>query len=140
MKLSFRIDGKPVAKARARVGSRGSFTPKNVATYENWVRVTTLEAMNKATTNEDGSPFSIECPVTLTLRFYRPRPKKPKKEYEEAPGGRPDLKNLIASVEDGMNLAGIWRDDSLVCWYGEGTGKYWATEDHPPGVEVEVEW
>jgi Holliday junction resolvase RusA-like endonuclease len=85
----------------------------------------------------------IEGPVALGILFYRPLLKSfSKKKKEQAiernllPTTKPDLKNLIASVEDA--LTGIfWIDDAQVIAYinvdGIPTGKYFG---EVPRIEV----
>ena len=71
----------------------------------------------------------LDCPLKLKAYVYVPRPKScPKSRL--FPTVRPDLKNLIASVEDGMNGI-LYVDDRLICMHD--TGKFYGD---PPRVEI----
>ncbi len=87
-------------------------------------------------------PLPAEGPVELSVRFYLRLPRnRSKLERRRAstgldlPTGKPDLKNLIAAVED--SLTGIaWPDDSSVVSYGFAY-KRWAVE-YPPRTFILV--
>ena len=88
----------------------------------------------------------LERPVVLTVRCYFIRPKSHyrsgknshllKDDAPSSPIGRNcgDLSKLLRGIEDGITGV-VWRDDSQVARYGEGTGKYWGESEH---VEIEI--
>jgi len=131
--LRFTIHGSPVSWKRAgRKGSSHTFTPKDVAIWENFVRLAALEAMQGAEHD-----FPLDTPLSLEARFYLKRPKKSKK-HPIHPAGRPDLDNLLKALKDGLTLAGVWTDDARVCGYTGGTAKYWAEPGENGYVDVWV--
>ncbi|OFZ54954.1 MAG: hypothetical protein A2428_03005 [Bdellovibrionales bacterium RIFOXYC1_FULL_54_43] len=78
----------------------------------------------------------LDGPLRLTARFFL-RP--PKKRKFDQPAVRPDLDNYIKALKDALNLI-IWTDDSRVCQYGDGTGKYYDLSPNPrPRIELSVE-
>ncbi len=78
--------------------------------------------------------------IQLAAVFYLPIPKSYPKDWQRAAAAgewlhvtKPDLKNLIASLEDALN--GIaWADDSQICQYGTCMKRY----DDGQGPRVEV--
>ena len=90
----------------------------------------------------------LEGPLSLTVRFYMPRPKAHltarcglKSSAPQWPATRPDTTKLLRAVEDALN--GIcWFDDSQICVqraYKNFTilhGGYLTRLE--PGAEVEV--
>ena len=128
--LSFTVPGDPRPKV-----THGRFPSKDSKQYEGEVWLAARRA--KHSPWPPGSAFAtmFDGPVELTVRFYLRMPKKPK---DDLPIVRPDLKNLIANVEDALTLAGVWKDDSQVVAYGVGTGKYYADTPAGPRAEIEV--
>lgn len=53
----------------------------------------------------------LSCPVKIDIKFFMTRPKTVKKQL---PDVKPDLSNLIKSLEDGCNGI-LWEDDSQIC-------------------------
>jgi Holliday junction resolvase RusA-like endonuclease len=134
--ITFHVPGVPVAKARARITTRGgkvrSFTPPKTVAFEGLVALAAEKAM------EGADPLS--GPVSLTLFVELPVPqswslkkKRAALEGELQPCGRPDLDNYIKSVSDGGNGI-LWNDDSQVTML-LATKRY-AVQ---PGVHVEVQ-
>jgi len=72
----------------------------------------------------DFPQFNKQDPIKLTFLFY--------KEKHE----RGDLKNLIAAVEDGIQLSGRIHDDGQVTSYGEPQIHYYSKR---PGVLLTAE-
>ncbi len=74
--------------------------------------------------------YPVTGPIELSVSFYLPYPKaltlaerRAASRGEYLPTGKPDLKNLIAAVED--SLTGIaWGDDSCVVSYGFAFKRY----------------
>jgi len=114
--VTFKVDGTPVPKGRARYARRGNFistyTPEKTRTYETLIRDAAIEAM--------GSSEPLETPVSLYLYIRVPIPKScTKKRLEdiangsEKPTKKPDASNILKSVEDGMNGV-VYHDDSQI--------------------------
>jgi len=114
--VSFKVDGNPVGKQRARYAKRGSYvtayTPEKTRTYETLIKESAKQAM--------GSSEPLETPVTLYLYIRVPIPKSHSKKKVEAclngldqPIKKPDASNILKSVEDGMNGI-VYKDDSQI--------------------------
>jgi Holliday junction resolvase RusA-like endonuclease len=114
--VTFKVDGTPVPKGRARYARRGNFistyTPEKTRTYETLIRDSAIEAM--------GSSEPLETPVSLYLYIRVPIPKSCTKKRLEAidngsekPTKKPDASNILKSVEDGMNGV-VYHDDSQI--------------------------
>lgn len=116
MMITFKVDGDPVGKQRARYAKRGNFvqtyTPDKTRNYESSIKEAAIEAM--------GSSEALETPVNLYLYIRAPIPKSlPKKRLEaclnglEKPIKKPDASNVLKSVEDAMNGV-VYKDDSQI--------------------------
>ena len=114
--VSFKVDGNPVGKQRARYVKRGNhvstYTPEKTRTYETLIKESAKQAM--------GSSEPLETPVTLYLYIRVPIPKSCTKKRLEAiqngsekPIKKPDASNILKSVEDGMNGV-VYKDDSQI--------------------------
>jgi Holliday junction resolvase RusA-like endonuclease len=114
--VTFKVDGTPVPKGRARYVRRGNhistYTPDKTRNYESLIKEAAIEAM--------GSSEPLETPVTLYLYIRAPIPKSlPKKRIEaclngsEKPIKKPDASNVLKSVEDAMNGV-VYKDDSQI--------------------------
>jgi len=114
--VTFKVDGTPVPKGRARYARRGNFistyTPEKTRTYETLIKDAAIEAM--------GASEPLETPVSLYLYIRVPIPKScTKKRLEdiangsEKPTKKPDASNILKSVEDGMNGV-VYHDDSQI--------------------------
>jgi Holliday junction resolvase RusA-like endonuclease len=128
--IEFFIPGIPKPKARARTvrnkhtGGVHSYTPETSATWESIVYARSLDY-------KPDKP--IDCPLSVYLHFWLPRPKSPKNKLH--PVTRPDLDNLAKSVFDALNGV-FWVDDSRIVL--KGLRKAYATEGGP-GVAVIIE-
>ena len=114
--VTFKVDGTPVPKGRARYARRGNFistyTPEKTRTYETLIKDAAIEAM--------GSSEPLETPVSLYLYIRVPIPRSCTKKRLEAisngsekPTKKPDASNILKSVEDGMNGV-VYHDDSQI--------------------------
>ncbi len=114
--VTFKVDGTPVPKGRARYARRGNFistyTPEKTRTYETLIKDAAIEAM--------GASEPLETPVSLYLYIRVPIPKSCTKKRLEAidngsekPTKKPDASNILKSVEDGMNGV-VYHDDSQI--------------------------
>lgn len=95
------------------------------------VKYAAIEAMR------DAGQSVFTGPVAISLHFQFPRPKshynskgqlKPVGIAQAYKGSKPDIDKLCRAVNDALTDAGVWRDDSLVCFavlrkdYGEPAG------------------
>jgi len=114
--VTFKVEGNPVGKQRARYVKRGNFvstyTPEKTRTYESLIKDAAIKAM--------GSSEPLETPVTLYLYIRLPVPKSYSKKRTEAclngsenPIRKPDSSNILKSVEDGMNSV-VYKDDCQI--------------------------
>lgn len=91
--VAFRVEGAPLAKARARKGKRGFYAVQKSVAAEEAIAWHSRSARNSR----------IEGNVALAAIFYRPN------------RHRIDVDNLLKTVLDGITLSGsIWEDDSHV--------------------------
>lgn len=116
--MTFEISGKPIPKARPRLGKFGNvYTPKRTKDYEELVQKMFLEhgGIRKR---------KMTAPVHVKMYFYMPIPAKNKGQqrlgsegvYGTRPGpslARPDIDNLVKAVLDGLN-GFAFADDSQV--------------------------
>lgn len=135
MAISFIVWGEPVPQGRAKFavigGHARAYDPAKSRNYKQLVRA-------EAITVKPDTP--LECPVSLTVKAYVAIPKSfSKKKRAQAiegslrPTTKPDLKNIIAGVEDSLKSI-IWRDDSQVVDFGD-SGKWYSDK---PRVEVSI--
>jgi Holliday junction resolvase RusA-like endonuclease len=122
-RIEFELLLDPVAKERPRLGKYGNaYTPYETRVFENNVKL--LASRYRPEKLLDG-------PLRLTVMFYVRCPAKPKYSM---PAVAPDLSNYMKSLEDGLNGV-IWSDDSRICEYGHGTGKFY---DKSPGAKPRI--
>lgn len=111
--LRVTIPGAPRGKGRPRFGKTKNgkpitFTDTLTRETEAWIRMCLFDERSKsyeAAEVRDG-------PLRVRLKFYLPRPKKPR---NDRPASRPDLDNLVKTVLDACNHGGVWTDDARVC-------------------------
>lgn len=105
-------DIEPVAKARARIGQYGAFTPKKTKEFEK-----TLFFLIKNNMLKNDIKI-VEGPVSVEIIFYFKYPKSYKKIFSEEKIDirkmtRPDIDNLAKSVLDAMNGV-VYKDDGQI--------------------------
>lgn len=114
--VTFKVDGVPVPKGRARYVRRGNhistYTPEKTRTYETLIKDAARQAM--------GVSEPLETPVSLYLYIRVPIPASSTKKRlqaiadgSEKPIKKPDASNVLKSVEDGMNGV-VYKDDSQI--------------------------
>lgn len=133
----FEIEGTPVAKPRMTQRDRWSPSKASVR-YWAWCEEFKLRVV--LSMREQGLQAPIAEPVSITPLFYIPVPRSVSK-VERARRERvrhiikPDLKNLVAALEDSLNKV-LWQDDSLIYGY-DRAAKLWTKE--PIGmIQLEV--
>lgn len=114
--VNFTIPGKPFAKQRPRVSSRGRFstiyTPKETIAYENLVKCSYYQSVGEK---------KLQGPINATIKGTFPIPKsvsKKQRDYmvnnEVLYTKKPDCDNMAKICLDALN--GIaYDDDSQVC-------------------------
>lgn len=127
MNIHFEIPGKFVAWQRAGISSGRIYTQKKTRDWQKIVAYHARKAMS-------GFPPLIG-PVAMSCHFYYQIPeswaakkKQQAIELEIYPTGRPDLSNLVKSIEDACNGI-VYIDDAQICRL-EVTKNYsheWAT-------------
>ena len=139
--IHFTIRGTPIGKGMPKVvrlksGASHTFKPEATARWENTIA-------GQAFKYKPEVPF--DEPLVLGALFFRPIPKyisnsktkfQQALKYELLPGKKPDLKNLVASVEDALEGIFYINDSCIVAYVpvnGLPTGKYYSVT---PRVEV----
>lgn len=75
----------------------------------------------------------IDAPVVVEATFYMPRPKRPRWAL---PATKPDTDKLQRSIGDGLERAGVLKNDSrIVAW---ASRKCYADARHPLGARIKV--
>lgn len=106
------IPGNPLGKQRARTLKSGrSYTPEQTVNYENFVKLCYIEQKGE---------FFGEKPLRMEITAYYPIPKSARKKQlakmltgEIRPTKKPDLTNVVKSIEDGLNFV-AYKDDSQI--------------------------
>ena len=116
--ISFLLPGRPIPKPR--MTQRDKYEPSAAARrYWAWANELRLVARKIVA----GGEF-LQGPLSLSAMFYLPIPtgwnRKSRQAALEGRIGhivRPDLKNLVAGLEDACNGV-LWQDDSQIVEYG----------------------
>lgn len=136
MEIDFWIPGDPVPKARPRFrrfnGGVRSYTPSETVKYELLTGWYAKQLMGRAE--------PLKTPVKLFIEFGLRVPRSWSQKRRDAaiaglyvPTVKPDLTNLIKSIEDGMNGI-VYHDDSQIVRL-EVSKRYAST----PGARVRVQ-
>ncbi len=108
------IDGEPKGKGRPRMSTKTgrAYTPKDTASYENWVKLCYQEQSN-------GEYFEVE-PLRARINCYYSIPKSDSKKKKEEkaegvlrPTKKPDLDNVAKIILDSLNSI-AYKDDSQI--------------------------
>lgn len=127
-----RVEGKPMPKPR--MTQRDKWLPSKAAQrYFAWAELVGLMGRRLMLA-------PIGRPVVIGVDFHMPMPKSWTRKHQATMFGqvhtnKPDIKNLIAGVEDALNKI-AWRDDSLIVGY-EQSRKFWTDG---PGMTVIHIW
>lgn len=127
--VSFFVAGQPVpqgSKTIAKGGGKTWLRDANAGMLRPWRHVV-------ATAADLGVTF--DAPVTVTLGFVLPRPKRPR---WLVPAVKPDIDKLTRAVLDGLVDGGLLYDDSRVV--DLAIKKRYPSPGHPVvGVHIDVE-
>lgn len=126
-KVEFFIPGTPIPQGSKTIAKGGGKV---------WLRDANSNALKAwrhavATVADRGVDFDV--PVTVSLEFYLPAPKRPR---WWVPAVKPDVDKLSRAVLDGLTDGGLLFDDSRVV--GLSATKRYATPEAPVGVQVKV--
>ena len=128
--IHFIVLGPPVGKARARVTRTGhAYTPQKTVDYEKAVRTAFMTQCKES--------YEKDVPLILSITAWYPIPKSASKKKRQQmlngeiiPTVKPDISNVIKSIEDALNGA-AYHDDSQI------TGLYMSkVYGEQPRVEV----
>ena len=111
--IKLTIPGEPMGKARPRMTKTGFiYTPKKTVNYETLIRELFIIKY------PDFQP--IEGPVEMSLTAWLKMPKTSKKKIEAMESGeirptkKPDMSNILKSVEDALNNLAYNDDKQIV--------------------------
>lgn len=96
--LAFTVQGTPRPKARPRVTSHGTYTPKGTRDYENAVRIIAGIALGSATGWRTDGLFRVDVHFTFARETLA------------------DLDNLLKSVTDALQAAEVFDNDRQVVY------------------------
>jgi Holliday junction resolvase RusA-like endonuclease len=104
--VAFKLQGRPVAWARARLSGRRFFKSTDQRAFQDYVAGVAAKA---------ASGLFFAGPVSLTATFYFERPKShlKLKERPKFMASRPDLDNNLKNIADSLNTV-LWKDDAQV--------------------------
>lgn len=126
--ITFRVLGEPAPKGSKRHVGHGRMIESSKK-LPAWMRAVKQEAAK----NRPSAP--IDGPVDVSMDFYLPRPKRPR---YDTPAVKPDADKLARSILDGLEAAGILKNDSRVT-HLQAT-KHYATQTTPPGADITITW
>jgi len=133
--ITFTVYGDPVAQARGRA----TIINNRVIVYDP-ARSREFKKLIKEVAQKYAGNKLIQEPVSLSVKAFISIPMSfSKKKREKAltgklrPTTRPDLKNIIAGVEDALKGV-IYKDDSQIIDFGD-SGKWYGD---PPRVEISI--
>lgn len=89
----------------------------------------------RAAASSQGLTGPLDEPVRVLYAFRVPRPARPR---FKAAATKPDLDKLARAVSDSLEDAGVLAQDSRIVRMD--LAKDYATEEHPAGVSIMVEW
>ena len=130
------IPGSPIGKGRPRGTAAGGFvrlyTPKKTA---DWERSAALIARN-AWMDAPLDKCAIEVEVVAV--FHRPKRLMRKKDPEGRVlhTSKPDIDNVVKCALDMAVMAGVMRDDSLVCKITASS--YYSSKEEGPSLEFRM--
>jgi crossover junction endodeoxyribonuclease RusA len=137
--FTIRANGSPKGQPRPRAFSRGGKAAVyDPGTAEGWKSAVADAA-------KDLAGLSVLHPLSVTLTFFMPRPKRHFRTYgglkASSPvflhDSKPDVDNLAKAVLDALTAIRVWQDDDQVCELV--VKKYWEQPaTHAPGCVIRV--
>ena len=113
MKIEFEVEGRPVAKARPRIGKFGTYTPQKTKNYEELVKYSFIKKYSKF------EPFKGELKARLEFVFEVPKSYSKKKREVLLTGAsytkKPDFDNLAKATTDALNGLAYIDDCQISC-------------------------
>lgn len=131
--ITFFVPGVPVPQGSMRAFVN-RHTRRAVVTSDNAGLKGWRNTVSTAAALAFSGPALLDQPVSVTLRFFLPRPASVKRNKRAFPVVKPDLDKLVRAVFDALT-GSVLVDDALIC--GATSYKSYA-DDHPAGVEVTV--
>ena len=114
--IMFTVYGHPVAKGRPRFSTRGKFpvayTPEKTKNYESEVAMMAKAAMGASEPLEGALEAFIYVTFPVPASYSKKRTEACLNNTEKYIK-KPDLTNVVKSIEDGMNGI-VYRDDSQI--------------------------
>ena len=131
LSIRFSVPCEPKGKSRPRFSGKFVYTDKKQVS---WEQVFSLHA------DEHRPPKPLEGPLSLTVLFIMKRPKrllrKKDPDCKIACDKKPDLDNMIKSVQDSLNGQGWWHDDAQIARIV--SGKCYSERGMPARIEVQI--
>ena len=129
--IRFSVPCEPKGKSRPRFSGKFVYTDKKQVI---WEQVFSLHA------DQHKPPKPLEGAITLSVLFIMKRPKrllrKKDPDYKIACDKKPDLDNMIKSVQDSLNGQGWWHDDAQIARIV--AGKAYSERGMPARIEVQI--
>ena len=129
--IRFSVPCEPKGKSRPRFSGKFVYSDKKQV---NWEQMFALYA------NEHRPESPIEGPISLSVLFVLNRPKrllrKKDPDCKIACDKKPDLDNMIKSVQDSLNGQGWWHDDAQIARIV--SGKCYSERGMPARIEVQI--
>lgn len=144
-RIDCRVFGDPVAQPRVKVTTRGGFargyTPDRHGRLAEWKSAIFAAVLDQL----PREPYP--GPVSLTVRFYMPRPKSHFGTGKNAPvlkktaplrhTNKPDIDNLTKALMDALTISRVWKDDTQVIHLD--IGKAYRALGKEPGAWIIVD-
>ncbi len=111
--------GLPIAQGRARIMLRKThggrivprgITPARTRSFASFVATMAQAAMRTRTVTK----FPLDCPLAIEVISYFHKPRRPL-FGDTLMCVKPDGSNLLKLVEDALEVAGVYRNDSRIC-------------------------
>lgn len=110
----FRVYGIPTPQG-SKIPGVSSKTGKKFVREQSGQRLTDWRNdVKEAALTARGDAATIIGPVSLSIKFFMPRPLSVKPAKRPYPIVAPDLDKLVRGVGDALKAAGVYRDDCLI--------------------------
>lgn len=113
--LSFHVIGNPVQQGAVSFMGKGrGAIHQNQETLLPWRQTVAAFAHNAKLATVRRDRFPLDGPVGLATHFTVAKPKSAPKRRRTFPTTRPDLSHYVRAIEDALQSAGVYRDDSQI--------------------------